>query len=124
LTLAFKKVFIPKINNIYLKRNDHVNKYIKGAEVLEAEILVLKEKVTKIKSEELENTSKIIRRAIKSADEVLNNHMEAIKEENEAIINGTRAKFTREMKDLENSMKINVEKIAESVIDRMFNEHI
>jgi F0F1-type ATP synthase membrane subunit b/b' len=124
LIYAFKNVFIPKMDDIYSKREDYISKHIKGAEILEAEILILKKKMDEIKADEIDRTSKIIRKAIKNSNEILNSHVRAIKEENDAGINGVRARLLEEMKSLESSMKESIEKTAKSIVSRLFDEYI
>jgi F0F1-type ATP synthase membrane subunit b/b' len=123
LVWTFKKVFIPRINEVYFKRDEYINKYARDTEKLNKEIDEIKNKIETIKNEEVDKTTKTIKEVIKKTNYLLDNSLKTIKEENEMILNGMRTKFNEDIKNINKLAKFDIEKTAECVIDRIFNEH-
>lgn len=89
--------------------------------MIEREIATVKKNIDYIKQEEEKKTDEIIKRAIKNADEMLNNQLRAVKEENDVLINGTRARLTEELKHIETMANVNIDEIAGEIFNSLFS---
>lgn len=121
LVYTFKNVFIPRMNDIISKRDEYISKYNKQAENIEKEIVTLQKNIEDVKRATAKKTEETLKRAIKSGDEIVNSQLNAIKEENLALINGTRSRLTEEMKNIEKNSKIAIDEIAHKMFDRLFS---
>lgn len=110
------------MNDILTKRDDYINKYNNQADIIDNEIKTVRDKIALLKQETAQRTNDIIRNAIRNADETVNNQLSAIKEENEALINGMRTRLTEEMKNIGKTSKINTDEIAHKIFDKLFKE--
>ncbi|NCB47072.1 hypothetical protein EOM81_08665, partial [bacterium] len=78
LVIAFRNFFIPRMNNRLARRDEYIDKCLRGAEILELEIQELESKIAQIRKNEAEKSSEIIRNAIRASDEIMSNQISAI----------------------------------------------
>ncbi len=122
LVIVFKKVFIPRMNNIISKRDEYIDRYAKNTESLSCEIKTLEEQINNIKRDEAVKVTEIIQNATKTSSEMVKSQVNALKEENESLINGTRNRLNDELRNMEHASKIDIEVTAKCVFKKIFDQ--
>lgn len=120
LIWAFKNVFVPRMNSKLLKRNERVKDATIEAEKFEKELNVLRNRVDEIQNNALKKSFDIVAHSRMEAADMISKKMQAVKNENEKVVNAARTQLNDEINSLESAFKCQIEKIAESMLDQIF----
>ncbi len=122
LIFAFKKFFIPRMNNPLSRRDTVIENGKISISRLEAEIEKLENEINNMKSLEIKKSAEIIKNVVKKSEKILRGQLMVVKDENEQLITGMRKRFKDEMKSLESTFKIQIDITSEILFDKLFED--
>ena len=122
LIFAFKKFFIPRMNNLLSRRDTVIENGKISISSLEAEIEKLENEINNMKNLEIKKSAEIIKNVVKKSEKILRGQLMVVKDENEQLITGMRKRFKDEMKSLESTFKIQIDITSEILFDKLFED--
>ncbi len=120
LTALFKKIFIPRMNNLLNKRDSVIEDGKETVSKLKSEILALENEIKSIKEQELKQTSKIVKESIVKSEKILEEQLKFIKDENTELLHAERLKFKSEINSLETCLKDQIGNSSKILLKKLF----
>ena len=121
LIVAFKRVFIPRVNDLIRKRDETIEKSRESILKLETEIQNLEKKINEIKMSELKRSAEIINAATHKSTKILNEQLMILKDENEELLTGMRKRFKNDKASIDSTYKVQIDETVQAVFDRLFS---
>ena len=122
LLYAFKKIFIPKINNLINQRSDYIKSLKTEITNLEQQIASLSEKLDGIKKAKITEENKIIDQAREQCNLELKQQLEELNKENEANLKKIQQESINSINNLEKSMNSQIEELSSALFKKLFPE--
>lgn len=123
LFFAFSKVFVPRVNSSIITRDKYTNEIKKAILASEQKIASLEEEFMNLQQKRKRECDTIVNTAIKKSEHILNEQIHIVKTEQEDLINATRFRLREELKDVKKLSVGNIEKITESVYQKLLGEN-
>ena len=120
LIIAFRRVFIPRVNALISKRDETVQKGRENIKKLEAEIDTLNQEIKELKNEEVKKSAEIIKSATRKSEKILDEQLSILKNEHEELATGLRKRFSEEAAKLDSDFKIQIDETVQAIFDKLF----
>lgn len=120
LCIAFKKIFIPRMNKLLQNRADYIKSLEKNIKDLEKQVDDLSNKLEKVQQRKIIETNKIIEKAQYQCDVLLDQTNRELQTENEIAIKQSRKEADTVIKNLDKTLNEQIENVAQELFNKMF----
>ena len=120
LVIAFKKVFIPRMNKLLQNRADYINSLEKNIKDLEKQVDELSSKLEEVQKKKIIETNKIIEKAQYQCDVLLDQTNRELQTENEIAIKQSRKEADTIIRNLDKNLNEQIENVAQELFTKMF----
>jgi F-type H+-transporting ATPase subunit b len=120
LVIFLKRRVIPRVNSIISRRDTFMAKERSLVENAETEIARMEAEIERLREDRLRSVSAIMKGAIEKSDTTLRDQIGLMKAENDAIISETRRKLNDELKNLESTLKMQIDITTQIIFERLF----
>jgi len=120
LFIAFKKVFIPRMNKLVDNRSEYVKSLEKNIRDLEKQVDDLSNKLELVQEKKIIETNKIIEKAQYQCDVLLDQTNRELQTENEIAIKQSRKEADTVIRNLDKTLHDQIENVAQELFEKMF----
>ncbi|MBQ9440886.1 MAG: hypothetical protein IJU54_00555 [Alphaproteobacteria bacterium] len=120
LGVAFKKVFIPRMNKLVQQRADYIKSLENNIKDLEKQVDELSNKLKEVQNKKIIETNKIIERAQYQCDVLLDQTSRELQTENEIAIKQSRKEADTIIRNLDKTLNEQIENVAQELFTKMF----
>lgn len=120
LVIAFKKVFIPRMNKLIQQRADYMQSLENNIKELEKQVDELSNKLEEVQQKKILETNKIIEKAQRQCDVLLDQTNRELQTENEIAIKQSRKEADTIIRNLDKTLNEQIENVAQELFDKMF----
>ena len=120
LVIAFKKIFIPRMNKLIQQRADYIESLEKNIKDLEKQVDELSNKLEAVQQKKIIETNKIIEKAQYQCDVLLDQTNRELQTENEIAIKQSRKEGDTVIRNLDKTLNEQIENVAQELFDKMF----
>ncbi len=120
LIIAFKKVFIPRMNKLVDKRSEYIKSLEKNIRDLEKQVDELSSKLELVQEKKIIETNKIIEKAQYQCDVLLDQTNRELQTENEIAIKQSRKEADTVIRNLDKTLNEQIENVAQELFEKMF----
>ena len=120
LVIAFKKIFIPRMNKLIQQRADYIESLEKNIKDLEKQVDELSSKLEEAQQKKIVETNKIIEKAQRQCDVLLDQTNRELQTENEIAIKQSRKEADTIIRNLDKTLNEQIENVAQELFDKMF----
>lgn len=120
LIIAFKKVFIPRMNKLVDKRSEYIKSLEKNIRELEKQVDELSNKLELVQEKKIIETNKIIEKAQYQCDVLLDQTNRELQTENEIAIKQSRKEADTVIRNLDKTLNEQIENVAQELFEKMF----
>ena len=120
LIIAFKKVFIPRMNKLVDKRSEYIKSLEKNIQELEKQVDELSNKLELVQEKKIIETNKIIEKAQYQCDVLLDQTNRELQTENEIAIKQSRKEADTVIRNLDKTLNEQIENVAQELFEKMF----
>ena len=120
LIIAFKKVFIPRMNKLVDKRSEYIKSLEKNIKDLEKQVDELSSKLELVQEKKIIETNKIIEKAQYQCDVLLDQTNRELQTENEIAIKQSRKEADTVIRNLDKTLNEQIENVAQELFEKMF----
>ena len=120
LIIAFKKVFIPRMNKLIQQRADYIKSLEDNIKDLEKQVDALSNKLEEVQQKKIVETNKIIEKAQYQCDVLLDQTNRELQTENEIAIKQSRKEADIIIRNLDKTLNEQIENVAQELFDKMF----
>ena len=120
LIIAFKKVFIPRMNKLIQQRADYIKSLEDNIKDLEKQVDALSNKLEEVQQKKIVETNKIIEKAQRQCDVLLDQTNRELQTENEIAIKQSRKEADIIIRNLDKTLNEQIENVAQELFDKMF----
>ena len=120
LVIAFKKIFIPRMNKLIQQRADYIESLEKNIKDLEKQVDELSNKLEAVQQKKIIETNKIIEKAQYQCDVLLDQTNRELQTENEIAIKQSRKEADTVIRNLDKTLNEQIENVAQELFDKMF----
>ncbi|MBR1943908.1 MAG: hypothetical protein IJ848_00355 [Alphaproteobacteria bacterium] len=120
LVIAFKKVFIPRMNKLVEKRSEYIKSLEKNIKDLEKQVDELSNKLQLVQDKKIIETNKIIEKAQYQCDVLLDQTNRELQTENEIAIKQSRKEADTIIRNLDKTLNEQIDNVAQELFDKMF----
>lgn len=120
LVIAFKKIFIPRMNKLVQQRAEYIESLEQNIKDLEEQVNELSNKLEAVQQKKIIETNKIIEKAQYQCDVLLEQTNRELQTENEIAIKQSRKEADTVIRNLDKNLNEQIENIAQELFDKMF----
>lgn len=124
LVIAFKKVFIPRMNKLVKQRSTYIQSLETNIRELEKQVEELSNKLEAIHQKKIIETNKIIERAQYQCDVLLDKTNRELQTENEIAIKQSRKEADTVIRNLDKTLHEQIESVAQELFTKMFHKNL
>lgn len=122
LVIFFKKVFLPKITRIVSARDSEISKLNLIVKKLSTQHNSLSKEIANLYEKQNVEAQKILNEAKLRCDRILDEQTQQLQNENARAIKQLRQKADDVLKNIDNTMDVQIEEISQQLFDKLFGE--